>query len=491
MSMKENECGSIVRCIYDHAKKIPEKIAVIGTDAAVTYGELWHMITGVAESLAQKGVAAGDRVLIEAANTVEYIVCSYGTHLAGGIAVPVEPGSPAERVAEISAELTPTLTLVGTSLFTTLGTDAESLKNADFDGYTFPRPDMLEEILYTTGTTGKSKGVMITHGAQLFMCRARDAVVNMRDDTVWLVPTPMNHAAGIRKAHWTMMKGSTIVLLDGFMNLKRVFDTIREYGVTAIFLPPAAVHFMLTFASKQLAELDGKLDFIYSGSAAFPASEKQKLNDLMPHVRKYDPYGSSEAGTTCIIEYSAVQKGNGCVGRPLPGYEVFTVDEDYHPFTATKDNLGIVAIRTPALTPGYWNEPELTADAIRNGVIYMTDMGYFDEDGYLYVAGRRDDVINVGGLKIAPAEVEDVALRFEGISECVCIAYEDPRMGRCMKMLITAKDGTEPDQNALMTFLSENLESFKLPRVIVTVPEIPKTYNGKIDRKKIIAAYGG
>ena len=167
---------------------------------------------------------------------------------------------------------------------------------------------------------------------------------------------------------------------------------------------------------------------------------------------------------------------------------MFIVDEDYNRIEATEDNPGIIAIRSNTVTAGYWNEPEITANTIIDGVIYMTDLGYL-ENGYLYLVGRRDDVINVGGLKIAPTEVEDVVLRHETVDECVCIPYEDKRFGRVVKLLVKVKGGCELNAEELASYIADKVEDYKVPKFIEAVDEIPRTFNGKIDRKKIIKMY--
>ena len=273
-------------------------------------------------------------------------------------------------------------------------------------------------------------------------------------------------------------------------NLKLFFQNIRDYGVTSIYLPPAGVHYILTLAGRELAKYDQQLDFLYSSSSALPGGDKEKLIKLLPNVRKFDAYGGSEVGAVCYIDYNAVRDNTKCVGKANPGVDIYIVDEHYQPMEATAENPGIIAIRSNTVTAGYWNEPEMTANTIRDGVIYMTDLGYI-ENGYLYLVGRRDDVINVGGLKIAPTEVEDVVLRHSMVDECVCIPYEDRVYGRVVKMLVKVSQGQTLDAGVLAAYLDEKLEAYKIPKYIEAVEEIPRTFNGKIDRKKIIAQYNG
>jgi len=138
------------------------------------------------------------------------------------------------------------------------------------------------------------------------------------------------------------------------------------------------------------------------------------------------------------------------------------------------------------VTAGYWGEPELTAATIRDGVIYMSDLGYINDEGFLFLIGRRDDVINIGGLKVAPTEVEDVALRYPTVQECVCIPHKDKQLGTCVKLCVCVKPGQTLDAAALLSYLGEKLEAYKVPKFIEQIDSVPKTFNGKIDRKKLI-----
>lgn len=478
--------SSIVKSIYEHSKVQPQKTAIIATDCTVDYATLWKLIVGMATLLKKEGIEKGQRILLEADHTVEYLVLTYGIHLAGAVHVPIEHNVPQNRVDEISREIDPALVLTGMNPISYFDVSLMDLLEVEPTEYTFPEEDMLQEILFTTGTTGKSKGVMGTHGAQMNGLNSRNVVLNFSRDNIWLIPTPMNHAAGLRKTHMSMVWGSTVLLMNGFTNLKLFFDNIKKYRVTSIYLPPAGVHYILMLTPKELAKYNDQLDFLYSSSAAMPSGDKEKLISLLPDVRMLDVYGSSEVGAVCTIDFNLVRTDTRCVGKLNPGVEVFIVDDDYNCIDASPDNPGIIAIRSNAVTAGYWNEPELTAKTIIDGVIYTSDVGYL-KDRSLYLVGRRDDVINVGGLKVAPTEVEDVAFRHPMVNECVCVPYDDKVQGRVIKLYITLNEGHVFDVEKLMQYLGENLEKFKVPKYIECIAEIPRTYNGKIDRKKLLS----
>ena len=482
---------SIVKSIYKHSKENPEKVAVIARAGTVNYRDFWNAITCVSHFLKKNGLKVGNRVMLEADHTLEYLACCYGIHLLGCVHVPIENAAPDNRFEEIAFEIRPSLVLKGKHPMESIGISLNEALSSNFNDYDFPEEEWLQEILFTTGTTGKSKGVMITHYAQMNMCESQNAVLNYSEDNVWMIPTPMNHAAGLRKTHMSMVRGSTVLLQNGFKDLKQFFNNMRDYHVTSLYLPPAAVHYILMLAGKELAKYDEQLDFLYSSSSALPGGDKEKLINILPNVRKFDAYGGSEVGAVVYIDYNAVKGDGTCVGKPNPGVDVFIVDEDYKiKENATKEDPGIIAIRSNTVTAGYWNEPELTANTVIDGVIYMTDLGYIDDEGYLYLVGRRDDVINVGGFKVAPTEVEDVVLRFEGISECVCIPFNDKNFGRCVKLLVVMKSNCVLDIKKLNDYLGTKLEGYKIPKYIEQVDFIEKTYNGKINRKSIIAQYG-
>lgn len=489
--------NSVALAIQDFAKKTPDKIALVASSEEVSYSSLAAFNRKTALYLKNKGIKAGDRIIVEADHIPDYVYFWYGIQLLGACFVPLEKGTPSNRIAEIAKELETSaiVTLTKRDDMPEAQALCEIIKEIEETEDSFipeiPHKDSLAEILFTTGTTGKSKGVMVSFENQINIALAGIETTSIKEDNVWLIPTPMNHAAGLRKVHIAMAVGSTSVLLEGFRNFKQYFKTIEDYNVTSLYLPPSAIHILLAFASKNLAALNSQIRFIYSSSTAYPETDKEKMRNLMPDVYMYNCFGCSEAGVVCTDEFciSGGSEYAGSVGKPNSLSEILILDEDGNEIKdSSPEKTGLAAIRSKSVMKGYWNEPEQTAKAIKNGMLVMSDICYFAENGELILVGRSNDTINLGGFKVAPLEVEETVMKVPFVDECLLIPTTIAN-NTALKLLIVLKDGEELDEGAIRSIISENLEPYKMPKKIEVIDEIIKTFNGKTDRKQMIAKY--
>ncbi|MBR5783204.1 MAG: acyl--CoA ligase [Clostridia bacterium] len=489
--------GSIALMIQKFAKETPDKVAIVVGNESCTYGQLAECNRKAALYLSQNGIQAGDRVIVESDHILPYIYVWYGIQLLGATFVPLEKGTPSNRVREIASELSVSAVITLTSREDYAQAwnlqDLISRIMETEDGFSVDdvNSENLSEILFTTGTTGKSKGVMVSYANQINIAMAGIESTNIQSDNIWLIPTPMNHAAGLRKVHIAMAVGSTVVLLEGFRNFKVLFQTIHEHKVTSLYLPPMAIHMLLAIASQELAALNDQLRFIYSSSSAYPETDKEKMRKLMPDVCMYNCYGGSEVGVVCTDEF-CVSGGSvypGSVGKPNSLCSIFIIDENDNVIeNSSADNPGLIAIRSKSVTQGYWDEPEQTAKAFRNGMLVMSDLGYFAPNGELILVGRSNDTINLGGFKVAPLEVEEVVMRVPCVDECMLIPIS--RGGNtALKLLVVLKEGMTLDETAIRQIIADTLEPYKQPKKIQVIDEIIRTFNGKIDRKQMIAKY--
>ncbi len=476
--------------IKHYAETVPEKTAVIIGSERLSYQELYARINSAAAYLRERGVKNGSHVVSIAKPDFTYVICMYAVLGLGAVHIPVENRIPSARLAEIAKAVDADLVISPEDPGCGLWVAPEALE--------FGRPcvpwtpvevtDECSEIIFTTGTTGKSKGVMLSSACLETYLSVMNPSFGLTADSVFLLTTPLNHVGGVHRIHQCMAAGCTIILMDGNRDLKAFFAAIYAYGVTHTYLPPASVKLLLTLAKKELEKLDGKLKFIYTASAPFPVADIETLMKLLPHTHLHQGYGSSETGSICNCCYNAPGETPDSLGKPYPCVEVFLQDEEGNLIHGA-NQAGFIRTRSKMNMLGYYKEPELTAEILRNGFIYSSDLMFFDDRGNLHFAGRGDDVINVKGFKIAPTEVENCAQKHAAVFECICIPFDDPAMGRVTKLLVKLNDGYTLDSEEILRFLSKELEAYKLPKYIEAIDEIPKAPNGKLKRKEAIRRY--
>ena len=254
----------------------------------------------------------------------------------------------------------------------------------------------------------------------------------------------------------------------------------------ATFLVPASIRILLQFSPDRMAALADKMEFMETGAAAISQSDMEMLCRLLPRTRLYNTYASTETGIISTYNFNDGHPQAGCLGRPMKHSRLFITEE------------GTIACQGPTLMTGYVGDPELTATVLRDSdignhqhptsntqqpTLFTSDCGIIDEEGRLHLSGRADDVINVGGFKVAPAEVEDAAMSMPGIADCICISAAHPIVGRALKLLVVMAPGEEFDKRVIARYLKTRLEPYKIPLLYEQVDKISRTYNGKLNRK--------
>ena len=328
------------------------------------------------------------------------------------------------------------------------------------------------DIHYTTGTTGRSKGVIISHRTIIADAENLIAGQGFSRDLLFIINGPLNHLGSLSKLFPVMLLGATLYILDGMRDLNAFFRAL-DYPAPKIatFFVPATIRMLLQFGADRLASYADKLDFIESGAAPLAHADMLRLCELLPHTRLYNTYASTESGIIATYNFNDGHCLQGCLGRPMPHSRIVITDE------------GLIACQGDTLMSGYVNDPELTATILRDDTIFTSDIGHLDEEGMLHLEGRQGDVINVGGYKVAPTEVEDAALSLPEIKDCICISVAHPVMGQALKLLVVLTEGHPLNKRQIALALKDRLEIYKVPQFYEQVEKIQRTYNGKIDRK--------
>ncbi|MCD7743911.1 MAG: acyl--CoA ligase [Lachnospiraceae bacterium] len=499
---------SIEEYVFEHAADTPDKTALITKEREVSYLRLADEVSSCAAFLRKKGVDRGSIVIVKSSQTIEYIVLNLGIHLAGGVVTALESTVSADGIVQaaqaVGADVVICDDLSVNERYSGQFLDSRELSfegdntgvwkadggtilfRAGSDGFDFTFPGKAEpgNIYFTTGTTGASKGVEVSHGSLFAVTENLIYGCSYPEEFVHLVPGPLNHANPIRNVAASLVNGNACYILNGMMNMRDFYGAL-EYPCERVSccLPPPYVRILFMLSGDKIGEYADKIDFIVSSTAPFPEPDKERLCRLLPSSRLYNSYGSSESGVVCMYSYQEHPGLAGCVGRETRNSQVLIVDDERKEIASSAGHPGLIACRGPINMTGYVNEPELTAQYFQDGTFYTNDIGYKDENGFVYILGRKGDVINVGGLKVAPAEVEEAALTYEGLEDCICVGVEDRITGKALKLLVVLREGMALDKRDLRQYLSSRLELYKVPQFYEQVDQIKRTFNGKLDRK--------
>lgn len=464
---------TILSKLQHYAETTPEKICLI--DAAsgdkATYADFWTRILRYAA-----GTQQNRYYILQTRQTIAHLVAFYGIQAAGSVAIPVEATATKERLTELAAQF-------GAEVLPVEYTLGDSRLP-----FTPPDPERIACVICTTGTTGKSKGVMSS-----FRCRFCGAD-NVRfsyditpEDTA-LVPQVLSHSGGLRRVEAMLVSGATAVIMGAAMLFGNVFGAVKKYHCTILQFVPAQVAQILQRAEKLLLEVAPQLRIVSVGSAVIPEPDKERLRELLPGVRLFNDFGSTEAVGSAYFEWSAYPPKPNCVGiASLHSEIVFLDDSGAVMERSDRDHSGLIATEGGTLMSGYLNAPELTAEVMRDGRVLSADLGYRGEDGMIYILGRKDDMIVSGANKISPGEIEDAVLGVSGVKECACVPKPDRIMGEMPALFIVwEKEAMAHDK--LAAELRKELDAFKIPRTadihnIDALPRMPGT--GKIIKREL------
>lgn len=479
---------TILHYIQKYAQTQPDTMAVCELRKSVTYKEYWSSIRKTAGVLMGMGIRKGDHVMLRCTQNIDYLTVFSALQYMQVLVIPVEKSTSAERVLEIGGRVDSECLISdkeadGISSIKIKDIIARA-KDADEADLELPGENDRSMLLFTTGTTGSSKGVVMLHRGDVGIAGNVIEGTSMKKGNVEIIPMPLNHSFGIRRYQSDMVNGGTVCLMDGMVFIGTLWKLVEKYGATSMAISPASLGMIFHLSDERIADYADQLDYIQIGSAPLAEADKEKLLRLLPDTRLYNFYGSSEAGCACILEFSGNGNKTGCIGRPTVNSIVrFTDDAGNVVENGSPEAPALLSWGGSIVMEGYYNDPDLTAETLVGGYVRTKDLAYLDEDGDCILVGRADDVINYGGSKISPAEIENLALGYEYIDDVAFTSISDPITGELPVILVIQKDGY--DEAEFERFLTDRLESYKLPRKYIYVDNIPKTFKGSVLRKEV------
>jgi fatty-acyl-CoA synthase len=499
--------------VRDHLEKQaierPEKVAILFKNERITFSELNTFSNRLANRLLNVGVKKGDRVVLLFQNCPEFCVAYFAILKIGAIAVLLDFRlSPAEmepifREAEVSVIITNVRqkgfiervlkTVPSLKHIVVTGADGEDI--TDWHSYeeiiekessekiSIPLQEEDESLyLYTSGTTGRSKGVVLTNDHLTYFPETlHHAVLISEQDTQGLV-LPVSHIAGPIILNVMVECGMSVSVVDE-MKPKKVLEAIQNHRITFFFASPPIFQMILNTPNWERYDCSSLRAIAMMGTVV-PEQLMKEFGERYLNLQPLRGYGATE--TSPLLTHTHLKDGPRKMasdGKAAPRAELKIIGQDGKEVQVGQ--IGEIIARGPQIMKGYFKDPEATAKKIKDGWYHSGDLGRFDEDGYLYVLGRADDMVITGGLNVYPSEVETVLLNHPKVQEAAAVGIPDAKRGQVIRAIVVLKHGETATPREILSFCKKRLASFKIPRHLEFKDSLPKSSTGKIVKRQL------
>ena len=503
------------------AQIMPDRIATLFDDESTSFAELDHEASLIASGLISMGIKPGDRIAYLGVNSDIQIKSIYGIARAGGILVPLNYRAREPEVEFSVNDSGAKVIIVGQDYKDLVLSISSNIKHplqvvflgkddipenwisypdiVKQSGLSYPKIDSKDSavILYTSGTTGLAKGVLLTHHS-LVASLLENIFPDIDNTEVVLLCMPLYHVAGIQVLLTSIYEGRTLVIQRQF-NAAEWLSLVSGQKVSRATLVPTMLKMILEDESFKKTNLSS-LRIITYGAAAMPLLVITEAIKKLPKVAFINAFGQTESGATIAVLTPEDHQLSGLpavinkklnrlksIGKPLEGIEV-RIDDDMGE-TIYPSRIGEILVRGPQVMKGYWNDDKSTSSAINDGWLHTGDIGYIDEDGYIFLEGRSKDFIKRGGERISPNEIESVLLSHPYVEEAAVIGVPDPHWGEVIWAVVQITDNVVVTESELISHCKILLASFKKPEHIVFIKKMPKNSLGKILKLELKKLY--
>jgi amino acid adenylation domain-containing protein len=499
------------------AARVPERTAIVAGERRLTYRELDETSTRVARGLIALGVERGDRVAIQLENCVETVIAIYGVFKAGAAIVMVNPSTKAQKLSYLLSNSRASALVVGAATRETMGGVAlpPSLRatilvgsQADQSGdharvpwdaladtpSSEPLTDRgidldLAGLLYTSGSTGDPKGVMLTHHNITSATSSIASYLKLTQDDVVFNVLPLSFGYGLTQLFPIVMVGGCLVIEKGIIYPHVTLTRMAAHRATGFAVVPTIATSLLNL---DLSKYDlSHLRYVTNAGAGMPTEVVRGMRKALPHVQLYLMYGQTECLRALYLDPEQTDQRPDSVGRGMPNQELMIVNESGA--EVGPNVVGELVVRGAHVMTGYWERPEETAKKLRPGrlegerVLYTGDLFRRDEEGYYYFVARQDDIIKSRGEKVSPREVENVIYTLPEVLEAVVAGVPDARLGQAVKAYVVLKPGAVLDVRDVKHHCAASLEDYMVPSFVEFLSELPKNERGKVAKRELVA----
>ena len=501
-------------------RQTPDKTAIIAKGKEYSYSELMASAEKLSRHLVKSGIKKGDRIAISLENSWQSVVSIYGATLSGAVFLVINPQTKADKLQYIlndsgakvlisssmlKNELSPALKdlktireviIFGDEKLITLADSSFRLSNfnaiisGQCDEIRMPDiiPNDLAALLYTSGSTGFPKGVMMTHQSMVFTSWSLIEYLRLSDEDRILLLLPLAFDYGLYQLLMSITVGGTLIVEQSFIFTASIYRNIEKYKPT-VFPGVPTIYAMMIASSKENPLVFDCIQKVTNTAAALPAGFIPDLKKIFPNALIFKMYGLTECKRVCYLEPELIDLKPTSVGKAIPGTEVFLLDNEGNPVPTGES--GILHIRGPHVMLGYWNKKELSMEMLKPGILpgekilSSNDLFKMDEEGFLYFQGRTDDIIKTRGEKVSPIEIENVIYKIEGIQEVAVLGIPDEIMGESIVAHVTVQDLVKLNEKDIQKECMSKLEVFMVPQKVIFLDKMPKSPNGKIDKKEL------
>jgi acyl-CoA synthetase (AMP-forming)/AMP-acid ligase II len=483
-----------------NAYKFPVKIAAKDRFRQITYGELNARVNQLAHGLLSLGVYKGDSVAILVGNRIEHLEILFATAKIGALAIPLDIKWKALELGSVLSFFKPSVLILQQECIEELE-EAKSTSDLSFlkpvgisnlsyggllNGQSLSEPSVQVReddpfaVLLTSGTTGFPKGCLTTHRTFVFHCinNAIEKGLGVHDRA--LLASPIYFNAGRSFTLGIIYYGGTMFLHERF-DAEEILKTIEREKITYMGAVPTMCERMLQVQGVENYDTSSLRCLAITGGKVHEPVLQALRKQVTPNI--YRTYASTDSGQMAISKPADMYAKPLAAGMPVWCVDLRIVDDKNNPVPVNE--IGEIICQSPLATAGYYMNPEATNTSFRDGWFYTGDLGYFDEEGYLFVVGRKKDMVKSGGISVYPLEIEDVMYKHPEIVEAAVIGVPDPAWGEAVKAVVVLKAGSSVNGETLVRFCKEQLASYKVPKSVDIVTALPHTEIGKVNKVKL------